>query len=71
MIGHTRELAVDEYPLLMSHFEYAIRAVARRAGPSLCGRPQEPVNAVSSTLNFGSPSPPVDSPPEGFEIVWM
>lgn len=60
---------MDEYPLLTSHLEYVMRAVARRAGPSLCGRPQAPVKADPSALNFGSPKPPVDKPPEGFETV--
>jgi hypothetical protein len=69
MIGQTKELAVDVYPLLISHLEYVIKAVARRAGPSLCGRPQDPVKAVSSTLNFGSPRPPLERPPDGFETV--
>ena len=29
-----------------------------------------PVNAVSSTLNFGSPSPPLERLPEGLDTVW-
>lgn len=46
-----------------------MRAVALNAGPSLCGRPQGPVKAVSFTLNLGSPKPPVDKSPDGLEIV--
>ena len=29
-----------------------------------------PVNAVSSMLNFGSPSPPLERLPEGLDTVW-
>lgn len=58
-----------EYPLLISHLEYVIKAVARSAGPSRWGRPHAPVKAVSSGLNFGSPKPPVDKSPDGFDTV--
>jgi hypothetical protein len=69
MTGQTSDVAVELYPLLINHFAYVMSAVARSAGPSRCGLPQEPVKAVPSALNFGSPKPPVDRLPEGLLTV--
>ena len=56
----------------ISHWPKEIKAVARKAGPSRCGRPQEPVKAVSSALNLGSPNPPPpERLPDGFDTVWI
>ena len=70
MIGHKFDTTVVFSPLASSQLEYAVSVIARKAGPSLWGRPHAPVNADSSTLNFGSPKPlPSDKSPEGFDTV--
>ena len=46
--------------------------IARRAGPSRWGRPQEPVKGVPSTWNLGSPRPSrSSSEPDGLFVRWI
>ena len=67
MIGQMTVDTLSVLPLEINHLEYAISAVALKAGPSRCGRPQGPVKAVLFTSNLGSPRllPSVRSP-DGF-----
>lgn len=68
MTGQTLLTALERSPWEMSQLAYRLKAVALRGGPSRCGRPQDPVNAVRLTWNFGSPRPPDSGLPDGFEV---